>query len=264
MNTLKCTFILPVFIFAGTILQAMETGQTNNDELQSGIEVQTNQRRPFLQEKMYPVDLFMITLFTDLWHDLPGDMDLKSIQRGITISAFQDMPLGRTNFSLAAGLGFTSHNLYSDHRYVYHPGEDTFDFFPISDDDYDKNKISLNYIEIPVQFRYRSRHLPRTVRLYAGMKAGWLINAHTKYVGKEFYHLVYDKDDESTTTVTSRKVKTKEHKPGNIANYLIGLTGTIGYGNVNLYFYYPLTGIFTENSAEDARPLSLGLTFILF
>jgi len=264
MNTLKYTFVLPVFILAGTIMQAMETGQTNNEELPSGIEVQTNQRRPFLQERMYPVDLFMITLFTDLWHDLPGSMDLQSIQRGITLSAFQDMPLGRTNFSLAAGLGFTSHNLYSDHLYLYHAGENKFNFSPINDDDYNKNKISLNYIEIPVQFRYRSRKLPRTARLYAGMKAGWLINAHTKYEGQAFYHLDDSKDDESSATFTSRKAKIKEHNPGNIANYLIGLTGTIGYGNVNLHVYYPLNSIFTENSAADARPLSLGLSFILF
>ena len=264
MNT--CRFIilfLALFVF-GTLLCASETGERNNYAFQSDGNDNTNQRRPFLQERMHPDDRFMVTLFTDVWQDLPGDMDLKSIQRGISISAFQDMPLGRTNFSLAAGLEFTSHNLYSDHRYLYHPKENKFEFYPIDKaHEYDKNKLSLNYLEIPVQFRYRSRELPRTFRLYAGMKAGRLINAHTKFVGKEYYYTTFD-GNETETPATSRKVKIKEHRLKNISNYRIGITGTIGYGSVNLHVYYPLTDLFTENNAEGARPLSLGVSFIIF
>ncbi len=229
-----------------------------------GIREDTNQNRPFLRDQMYPDDRFIITFFTDFWQDLPGDMSLKSIQRGISISALQDMPLSRTNFSIAAGLEFTSHNLYSDHRYLYRVNNNKFDFFPIDKaHEYNKNKLSLNYLEVPVQFRYRSRELPRTFRLYAGMKVGWLVNAHTKFAGKTYWYLTYDGDD-TEATPTSRKIKIKEHRLKNIADYRIGITGTIGYGNVNLHMYYPLTAIFTENSAKDARLLSLGLSIILF
>ncbi len=254
MKAFLKTLVFASFLIFATIPLAYGSSQTISASVQSGEPPAGNQRRPFLQERMHPNDRFMVTLFTDLWQDLPGDMDLKSIQRGINISAFQDMPLGRTNFSLAAGLGFSSHNLYSDHRYLYHPGDDKFDFVPIGDaSEYDKNKLSLNYLEIPVQFRYRTRKLPRTFRVYAGMKAGWLINAHTKFVGND-----------SESPVTSRKVKIKEHRLDNISRYRIGLSGTIGYGSVNLHVYYPLTDIFSENSAESARPVSLGISFIIF
>lgn len=264
-SALKTILISAAFLLSATILHALGSpGQTAGAVHLVDEHDTNNQRRPFLQERMHPDDRFMVTLFTDVWQDLPGDMDLKTIQRGISISALQDMPLGRTNFSLAAGLEFTSHNLFSDHRYLYKVRNNKFDFFPIDKDhEYDKNKLSLNYLEIPVQIRYRSRELPRTFRFYAGMKAGRLINAHTKFVGKTFWYLTYD-DDETEATVTSRKVKIKEHRLKNIADYRIGITGTIGYGSVNLNIYYPLTGIFTENSAEDARPLSLGVSLILF
>lgn len=218
------------------------------------------QLQAFEPERMHPDDRLIITLFTDLWQDTPESMDLKTIQRGINISVLQDMPLGRTNFSIAAGLEFSSHNLYSDHLYLYNPAENKFDFYPIiAEHQYDKNKISINYIEIPVQLRYRSRNLPNTFRVYAGMKAGRVINAHTKFAGMEFFHYHMD-----SPVVTERAVKIKEHKLRNINDYRIGLTATIGYGFINLHAFYPLTDIFTDNSAENMTPLSLGISFIVF
>lgn len=246
------------------VLQAGGSATTVNSHDFEGMQIATNQSRPFLRDRMYPDDRFIVTIFTDFWQNLPGDMALKSIQRGISISALQDMPLSRTNFSLAAGLAFTSHNLYSDHRYLYHVHHDKFDFYPIDKEHtYDKNKLSINYLEVPVEFRYRSRTLPRTFRFYTGMKVGWLVNAHTKFVGETYWYLLYD-GDESGATPTVREVKIKEHRLQNIADYRIGITGTIGYGNVNLHVYYPLTAIFTDNSAKDASLFSVGLSIILF
>ncbi len=203
----------------------------------------------FEPPRMHPSDRFLLTLFTDVWQDVPDNIDLRTIQRGISLSALQDMPLGRSNFSVAAGVAFTSHNLYSDNRYEYHVHQNIFDFSPL-EEDYDKNKLSLNYLDVPVQLRYRSRDINRTFRLYAGIKAGYLVNAHTKYSGS-----IHSSD------IT---VKVKQHKLTNISNYRIGLTAMVGYGSVNFHAYYPLTDVFDGNSAEEMVPVSLGITFILF
>ncbi len=226
--------------------------------------------KAFEPPRMHPTDRFIVTLFTDIWQDVPENMDLKTIQRGISINAMQDMPLGRSNFSVAAGLGFTSHNMYSDHRYLFNALEDKHDFYPISLD-YDKNKISLNYIDIPVQFRFRSRETDRPFRLYAGMKAGYLVNAHTKYEGEAYFVdpagiQFPDLPDffDDVEDLLKRTTKVKEHKLENITSYRIGLTAMVGYGRVNFHFYYPLTQIFEDNSAEDMRPISLGINLILF
>ncbi len=222
--------------------------------------------KAFEPPRMHPTDRFMVTLFTDIWQDAPDAMDLKTIQRGISIEAVQDMPLGRSNFSVAAGLGFTSHNLYSDHIYLYNAFEDAHDFYPIVTD-YNKNKISLNYLDVPVQLRFRSRDLERTLRVHTGIKAGYLVNAHTKYEGKAFFldpwGIQFTPDSEEATLV-ERTTKFKEHKLKNISSYRIALTAMVGYGRVNLHFSYPLTDIFEDNSAEEMAPVSLGITFILF
>ncbi len=224
----------------------------------------------FEPPRMHPTDRFIVTLFSDVWQDVPEGIDLKTVQRGVSINAMQDMPLGRSNFSVAAGLGFTSHNMYSDHRYLFNPFIDKHDFHPISLE-YDKNKISLNYIDVPVEFRYRSRDTDRPFRLYAGMKAGYLVNAHTKYEGETYFvepggiqfpdfDVVFDDAD----GFIKRTTKVKEHKLENISSFRIGLTAMIGYGRVNFSFYYPLTQIFEDNSAEDMTPISLGVSLILF
>lgn len=227
----------------------------------------------FEPSRMHPTDRFIVTLFTDVWQDVPDGIDLRTIQRGINISAMQDMPLGRSNFSIAAGLEFSSHNLYSDHHYRFHPyvpgvQDEKHDFTPIQQD-YDKNKLSLNYLEVPVQFRYRTRDLQRTLRIYAGMKAGYLINGHTKYEGEASYlmpgGISLPEELASLLNETAiRDIKTKEHKLGNLADYRIGLTAMVGYGSVNLHLYYPLTRVFEDNSAENMYPVSLGLSLILF
>jgi len=215
--------------------------------------------KAFEPPQMYPADRLIVTVFTDMWQDAPGDMDLKTIQRGITISSLQDMPVGRTNFSVAAGLEFSSHNIYSDNRYLFNPFTDAYDFYKIASD-YDNNKLSLNYLGIPVQFRFRTRNMSKTFRAYAGMKADYLISAHTKYVGKTYP----DPHNPGEFPVAGRTIKVKEYKLDNISKYRIGLTGMIGYRSINLYLYYPLTGIFTDNSAENMTPVSVGVSFIVF
>ncbi len=212
----------------------------------------------FEPPRMHPTDRFILTLFTDLWQEVPQDIDLRAIQRGVGLTMMQDMPLGRSNFSIAAGLGFSGHNLYSDHVYAYDPVMDGYRFQPIIED-YDKNKISLNYLGVPVQFRYRSRNTPRTFRLYAGIQADYLVNAHTKFHGRAGPVLPIQQP-----WPTGRDIEIKEHSLDNLLSYRIGLNALVGYGSLNFHFGYTLTRIFEDNPAENMFPVSLGFSFILF
>ncbi|MFO7873867.1 MAG: porin family protein [Bacteroidales bacterium] len=224
----------------------------------------TTSLQAFEPPRMHPTDRFIVTPFTDLWQNSPDNMELKTIQRGVNIILLQDMPLGRSNFSIAAGLGFTSHNLYSDQWYRFHPIEGQYDFYP-APEDYEKNKLSLNYVDIPVQIRFRTRELNSTFRLYAGIKVGYLINAHTKFEGKVRYfdHDILD-ETEFALPFASRTTKFKEHDLNNLYDWHISLTAMIGYGRVNFQMYYPLNDMFKDNPAEEMLPISLGLAVIVF
>jgi hypothetical protein len=200
--------------------------------------------------KMRPADHIVVSLFTDVWSGLPENMDTYIINRGIAFDYLQELPLGTSNFSIAAGLGLSSHNLYSNHTYEWNEENNAFNFTPIFDEtDYNNNKISLNYINIPLEFRFRTRNLPKTFRIHAGIKGGYLINAHTKYYGDN---------------AQGREIKIKQKSLDNIEPFLLGLNGRIGYGRVNISAFMSLTPLFRENNAEDAELISLGLTAILF
>jgi hypothetical protein len=199
--------------------------------------------------RMRPKDRLIVGLFTDMWSNLPGNMETKAINRGVTIDYLQDFPISTSNFSFAAGLGFASHNLYSDYFYERTLGR--HDFVPnLLNLDVDKYKVSLNYLNVPVELRFRTRNTPQTFRIHAGLKAGLLVNAHTKYVGE--------------SSPGGRETKRKEGKLDNIENFMFGFHGRIGYGRINLNTFINLNDIFEGNNAQDASLVSLGLSFIIF
>lgn len=199
--------------------------------------------------KMRPADRLIIGLFTDVWSDLPGDVKTKGFNRGVSIDYLQDFPMGTSNFAVAVGLGFQSHNLYTNG--IYTRTLEGFNFFETipSSVDYRTNKISLNYLTLPLELRYRSRDLPKTFRVNAGLKAGYLIDAHTKFVGKW--------DGKNMT-------KYKEGKLGNIEKVMLGVNTRIGYGRFNLNGYFPIQGIFKAEADKDASFMSIGLSMIMF
>jgi len=211
-------------------------------------------------------DRLMIDLFTDFWSNVPSSMDVYTINRGVNISMMQDFRLWRSSFSVATGLGIASHNLYSDHFYKFTPIHESstwpqpgqFDFNPIYDTygELKKNKLNLNYLNLPFEFRYRNNNLSHTLRVYAGLRLGFLINAHTKT------HLKNANGVFGAGTQTEWKYK--EHKLGNLEKFQFGVTGRIGYGRLNLFAYMPLTNVFEGNNSTEMKPFSIGLTFIVY
>ncbi len=211
-------------------------------------------------------DRLMIDLFSDIWSNVPSDMEVFTINRGVNISLLQDFRLGQSKFSIAAGLGLASHNLYSDHFYkrlaessfsMFSP-QQAFQFYKISDvyGEVKNNKLNLTYLNLPLEFRYRNNNLSHTLRFYGGLRFGYLINGHTKT------HLKNEEGVFGPGTQAEHKIK--EKKLGNLEKFQFGITGRIGYGRVNLYAYLPLTYTFVGNNFTEMKPFSIGLTFVIY
>jgi len=201
---------------------------------------------------MKSADRFMIGFFTDVWSDLPPGMDTKAINRGITIDMMQDFPLGNSNFSLGLGLGYMGQNLYSD-NYLYTLLEGNYEFVEIDEGVVvEKSKLSLNYLQIPFEVRFRTRNLPENLRIHLGARAGLLVNAHNKYLGGDLEGL------------SDKERKFKESKLGNVEQFNFGVLARVGYSRFNIFAYMPLMPVFEDNNAEDASFFSVGLTFIVF
>lgn len=111
------------------------------------------------------------------------------------------------------------------------------------DIDYKKSKISLTYVDVPLELRFKTAS---GFRVSAGFKVGYLINAHTKYKGD-------DLDDGS-------KTKIKVSRLPNLQTWRFGPSFQIGYKWVNLMGFYSISTIFQENQGPAIYPVSLGLS----
>lgn len=208
-------------------------------------------------------DRLIFDMYTDVWQNIPDLVSAKSINTGIAISSMYDIPFGRSGAGLGIGVGYSAHNFYSNAMPVrelnFITGEETDKMIlePLGDIagkavDYEKNKFSVGYIDIPLEFRYKYiTKESKKFRITAGFKMSFLIDAHTKYKGDDL-------------TGLDRKVKVKEKDIKNVESYQYGIIARAGYEWINFYLYYPLTTIFKEEKGPAIYPISIGISIIPF
>jgi hypothetical protein len=196
--------------------------------------------------RMRPADRLLVEVFTDHWRGLPEGMETGNLNRGVSIRMMHDEPLGMSPFSLAVGLGFFGHNLYSGHLYRKNG------FQPITGP-YDHNKISLNYLGLPLEVRIRSGRAGQGFRLSAGLSAKWLVNAHTKFEGPGLHY-----------GAPGQVVRIKEHRLGGISRWTWQYSLRAGWGRYGLSLGWSPGPVFEGPQESAMRPLSLGVSIRLY
>ena len=175
-----------------------------------------------------------------------------------SLSFMQDILLGKSNFSFAFGFGFTSSNFLNNLRLktevVSDEGVTEFTVIPDSVG-YDQNKTTVQYFEIPLELRFRSRpnEEGNFFRFYVGGRFGVRFNAYSKYktdlINVRYYH------------------------PEELTRWRAGAYTRIGFDSFSLYGYYSLLDLFDYEMAEDIfandvdannmRPVAIGLSLSL-
>ena len=191
-------------------------------------------------------------LLVDLnWDRLIGlnNASQKWYGRGISVNLMFDQPLDKqARYAVAAGAGFTSHNYYTDALVQKVAGSQKADFIVQPSAVKDGGKISLNYVDVPIEFRFRTledKHGHRW-KVGVGARAGYLINAHEKIIDG-----------------SGRKTKLY-HYP-HVAKFRYGPTLRFGYGSLMLTGYYSLSTFFQDGKGDaDMNAFSLGLTISPF
>ncbi len=193
-----------------------------------------------------PSDHFMLQLSSDRWMGAPDSISShrKGTSRGANIYFMLDKVF-KTNphFSVAFGLGFGTSHLFFNKMSVDITGATPILGFNNLDaaPKYSKYKVSTTYLELPVELRYFSNpeKINKSFKLALGVKAGILLNAHSK--GKGDY---------------TEKLSSKSYYN---SSRLVG-TARIGYGYLSLFGAYNLTSIFKDKVAEDMKLLQIGIT----
>jgi hypothetical protein len=190
-----------------------------------------------------------INVFSDIWMDAPDDIDLKTINRGCDIYGMYNFPIKESNFSFAIGFGLGIHNMYSNAFVGVNTDNDSTIFNVIPDSiTYKKSKISCAYFDIPIEFRFKTKG---KFSVAAGFKAGYLINKHSKYKGKDLLGTNIDVIEKSTDIRNLEAIR-------------FGPTFRLGYDWFNLSAYYSLSKFFAKDKGPEMYPISVGITLTPF
>ncbi len=190
-----------------------------------------------------------VGLFTDIWMNTPAGMKTRTINQGVNVFGTYNMPMGKSNFSFAIGVGISIHNLYWNY-YFKDRGGDTVQFSKVpSDVSYKRSKITMPYLEIPIEFRYKSKS---KVAMGIGFKVGYMVYGHSKWVGSDYIW----------KTTNTLKASFKDIK--DIEKFAYGPTLRVGYKWIHLNAYYSLANIFTKGTGIDMYPISVGFLLLPF
>lgn len=198
------------------------------------------------------IDHVVIDINHDRFQHVPEGIEQGYFSIGVDAYMFHDHPINKKGtMAWALGLGFSGMNVHHNGQFIYEAnGEDVITkLVPFPEGlNIRKNKINLNYVEMPFEFRFRTMNKSieeRNVanfRFYMGFKAGVLVNSHTKY-----------KDDE---------IKIKIYDIDNLMLYRYGPTLRLGFKKLSFHAFYSLTSIFETGKGPELYPFSIGLSWM--
>jgi len=204
-----------------------------------------------------------VGVFTDIWMNVPADINPRAINQGVDVNIHYDFPMdkkGHISFFVGGGIG--AHNFYNkallgtgkyniygtlpsgigaNESYFYNAPA-TFKGQSIS---VKKSKLSITYLDVPFGFQYKASN---KVHGTLGFKVGWSVNAHTKYKGSAL--------DGSGVNVIEKSLKLR-----NIENFHYGPYAEIGYKWFGASVFYQLSSVFSKDLGPQIRPVSIGLVF---
>lgn len=166
--------------------------------------------------------------------------------------------LGNSSFSFHPGIGVGTDKFAFANAHTLEYAEDGSVVFAPLDSllpgaDIKKSKIGVNYIDIPIEFRWRmKKHDPkRSFKIAVGGKVGFLFDGKTK--------IKYRIDGD--TKVLKRK------EDFQLEQFRYGVYGKVGFGNFYLNYFYSLSNLFKSGKgpeANEAFPMNIGLTINIF
>lgn len=236
------------FAFANVSAQETETDQQGQE-----VEEVNEQVREML-EKSKSADKFMMTLsFDNVFHQETNGFKTNWSSRGVGFHFMYDVPFGENSrFSVAPGLGFTHSAYYHNSSMVEDSLGTRFEPIPDfkDDDTYKRHRLAVNFIEIPLELRYRSKpdKKARMWKVAVGAKVGYRLSTATTEVREEEGY--------------KRKFKVKRWQDVNPLR--VGPTFRFGYGAFNLFAFYSITGLFKDAAEMDMNHFSIGLTITAF
>ena len=193
----------------------------------------------------------LIDINWDQLTGLPDSVNVDPLSRGGGVYSMFDLPLNNSkHFSFGVGVGITSHGYTLDAQVgqtTDSVGAVSSKFFPIADDrNVETYKLSVNYIDLPAEIRWRSKLNDRghQWKVTLGARLGYRLQVHDKIV--------------------EDGLKAKTYDFPNVRKWRYGGVFRVGYGKVMLSSFYSVSTLFEDNTGPEVNAFSVGITLAPF
>jgi len=182
----------------------------------------------------------------------PPELSQKWSSNGWQLMLMRETLFGRrSHWGIGYGIGFSSNFWHTNLNIKALPNSsDLQDSYLPSDSIYKANRFSASYIDIPFEFRYRSKsnNLGQYFRFYFGGLVGYRIGSYSHFKSEDYSVKYYHMND--------------------LANLHYGVFVRTGWWLFNVYAYYGLNTVFQPNTVlpsglDKMHNLSLGLSISL-
>ncbi|WP_395045620.1 porin family protein [Flavobacterium sp.] len=202
-------------------------------------------------DSLYREDQFYIGLTFNKLQNAPKELIQNKFSPGFFAGFIRDMPINKTRtWAIGIGLGYSFNN-YNTNLFITEStsssSSNNYDFDTTVS--YDKNKLSLHYIELPLEIRWRNSTPESHIfwRIYTGFKLSYLVYDKYKFSSQETaYKIIGNKD---------------------LNKLLYGFYIAAGRNTWNAYAYYGINPIFksakTNGNPIELNTFNLGLMFYI-
>lgn len=216
------------------------------------LEAQEQEPIPVAIDSLYREDQVYVGFTYDLVVGQPEEITSSQFSGGFHLGFIRDFPFNeRRNIGLGVGLGW-SIDTYGQNVFVGEDpdsGETIFQILDRDQLDFDTNRFTIQSIDLPVQFRWRTS-TPESYkfwRIYTGLRPSYIYYFKSKFV-----------QDQNVV---------RQSKIPELDRLNLGATFTFGYNTFNFYFYYSINSLFKDatiqNQPLELRTFQVGLMFFL-
>ena len=199
-------------------------------------------------DSLYREDQFYMNITNNSLIKTPDEFSQNRFSPGLAIGFLRDMPINKKrNVAVALGFGYSLSILNQNISVTESPSGNIFSTMTPSS--FQKNKLSIHYLEIPFEIRWRTSTPTNNQfwRIYSGFKLSYQFYNQYKYEGVN-----------PTVSMTNLpEINTIQY----------GAYLAAGYDTLNVYFYYGLNPIFKSaaiaNQNINVAALNFGLQFYI-
>lgn len=203
-------------------------------------------------DSKYREDQFYAGVTYNFLENKPSGMSQQGLSGSLHLGFIRDFPVNKNrNVALGIGLGYST-NSYNHNLYIKEVnGSVTYQILDNSVIGYQKNKLNIHMLEVPIQFRWRTSTAKtyKFWRVYTGVKIGYVFNSIVKYKGELG-------DFKQKNTPHLNRIKTTADI-------------SFGWNTWNFHIAYGLNKLFLKEAkvngeAIDITEIKFGLMFYMF